>query len=75
MTQGKVKWFNNAKGYGFVRADDADEDFFVHHSYILMSGYRSLRAGERVEFEIETRSQGRHAIHLRPLERLDTPLA
>ena len=42
MATGRVKWFNNAKGYGFVRPDDGGDDLFVHYSYIQMDGYRSL---------------------------------
>ena len=52
MLTGTVKWFNNAKGYGFIVQDNGDKDVFVHHSAIAMEGYRSLNEGERVEYEI-----------------------
>lgn len=68
---GKVKWFNNAKGYGFVRPDQGGEDLFVHYSYIQMDGYKSLKAGQPVEFEIQAAAKGHHAVNLRPLERTD----
>ena len=55
MAQGTVKWFNADKGYGFI-AVDGGRDVFVHHTAILMDGYRSLEEGQRVEFDI---TQGR----------------
>ncbi|MFN3713233.1 MAG: cold-shock protein [Alcanivoracaceae bacterium] len=67
MATGKVKWFNNAKGYGFVRPDLGGDDLFVHHSYIQMDGYRSLKAGQPVEYELQPASKGYHAVNLRPL--------
>ncbi|KPX10649.1 cold shock domain-containing protein [Pseudomonas syringae pv. coryli] len=52
MIEGKVKWFNNAKGFGFINAEDkSDEDLFVHFSAIEMDGYKTLRAGQKVRFE------------------------
>ena len=81
MTTGKVKWFNNAKGYGFVLADGSSEDLFVHYSSIHMTGYRTLRAGQEVLFEIQEGSKGKHAVEIRPLnpdapdESLDYPAA
>jgi CspA family cold shock protein len=58
--RGKVKWFNDAKGYGFI-AQDTGDDIFVHFSAIQMDGFKTLREGEEVEFEIETRDRGLHA--------------
>ncbi len=52
MTKGKVKWFNSAKGYGFIQGEESDEDIFVHHSSINAEGFRSLNEGEDVEFEL-----------------------
>lgn len=61
MTKGTVKWFNNAKGYGFVKPEDRDEDVFVHFSSITMEGYKTLREGQRVQFEITQGPKGLHA--------------
>lgn len=67
MAIGSVKWFNNAKGYGFVRPDDGGDDLFVHYSYIQMDGYKSLKAGQFVEFDLHPSGNGFHAINLRPV--------
>jgi CspA family cold shock protein len=58
--RGTVKWFNEAKGYGFI-APEAGEDVFVHFSAIQMDGFKTLREGQDVEFEVETRERGLHA--------------
>ncbi len=50
--KGTVKWFNNAKGYGFLTADGKDDDIFVHHTSIQSKGFRTLAQGEPVEFEL-----------------------
>jgi CspA family cold shock protein len=52
MPQGTVKWFNNAKGYGFIQAEEGGEDVFVHHTAIVAEGYRTLNQGEKVNFEV-----------------------
>jgi CspA family cold shock protein len=64
MASGTVKWFNNAKGYGFILPDEGEMDLFAHYSAIAMEGYKSLRAGEPVEFEIEEGDKGLHAINI-----------
>lgn len=66
MAIGKVKWFNNAKGYGFVVSDDFKEDLFAHYSAIVMDGYKTLKAGQDVEFEITDGPKGKHAVNIRP---------
>jgi cold shock protein len=55
---GKVKWFNNAKGYGFLEQDGSDKDVFVHFSAIQSDGFRTLKEGEAVEFEITEGPKG-----------------
>jgi len=61
MMTGVVKWFNNAKGYGFVKPDNRDEDVFVHFSSIEMEGYKTLKEGQKVEFEVNQGPKGLHA--------------
>ncbi|MEE8433163.1 MAG: cold-shock protein [bacterium] len=55
---GKVKWFNDSKGYGFITPDDGERDLFVHHSDIQMDGFRTIREGQAVEFEVEEGAKG-----------------
>jgi cold shock protein len=57
-TTGKVKWFNDAKGFGFITPEDGQKDCFVHHSAIQGDGYRSLAEGERVEFDVVAGQKG-----------------
>lgn len=66
MLSGKVKWFNNAKGYGFILADGRDEDLFAHYSAIQMDGYKTLKAGQPVNFEIIQGPKGLHAVNISP---------
>jgi CspA family cold shock protein len=66
MLSGKVKWFNNAKGYGFILADGRDEDLFAHYSAINMDGYKTLKAGQPVNFEIIQGPKGLHAVNISP---------
>ena len=60
MARGKIKWFNDAKGYGFIE-QDTGEDVFVHFSAIQMDGFKTLAEGQMVEFEVETGAKGLHA--------------
>jgi cold shock protein len=60
---GKIKWFNNSKGYGFIGRDDGP-DVFVHYSAIVGDGYRSLQEGDSVEFEITTGQKGPQAANV-----------
>ena len=64
---GQVKWFNNQKGYGFIVRGDS-EDIFVHFSAIQMEGFRTLRQGDEVQFELLTGPKGLQAINVRPAE-------
>ena len=59
--QGKVKWFNSSKGYGFIQSDEVGKDIFVHYSVIEGDGYKSLAEGEAVEFEITDGPKGPQA--------------
>lgn len=61
MRTGTVKWFNNTKGYGFILADDGSGDIFAHYSAIDMDGYKTLKAGQSVQFEAEQGPKGLHA--------------
>lgn len=69
MPQGKVKWFNNAKGYGFIIEEGCTEDLFAHFSSIQMEGYKTLKAGQRVEFEKKPSDKGVHAVAIVPLDK------
>ena len=60
MAQGTVKWFNAAKGFGFISRDDGD-DVFVHHTAIVGDGYRSLDEGQKVSFDVTQRKKGPQA--------------
>lgn len=62
--KGTVKWFNDSKGYGFIRMDDGDE-VFVHHTAIEMEGYRTLNEGDVVEFEVRQGPKGLQAANVR----------
>jgi CspA family cold shock protein len=64
MAQGTVKWFNDAKGFGFI-AQDGGDDVFVHHTAIQTEGFRSLAEGERVEFDVQNGAKGLQAANVR----------
>ena len=64
MPTGRVKWFNNAKGFGFIIPEDESEDYFVHYSSIVMDGYKTLKAGQAVNFEMIDGPKGTHAVNV-----------
>jgi CspA family cold shock protein len=65
MAHGTVKWFNSAKGYGFICPDNGGQDVFAHFSAIHMEGYKCLKAGQPVEFDIKSGPKGPHAIDIK----------
>ena len=66
MANGTVKWFNNTKKYGFIKTEDGRE-VFVHFSAILKEGFKTLRRGQKVEFEIEAGPKGEKAVNVKEL--------
>ena len=63
MAQGTVKWFNDQKGFGFISAEDGN-DYFVHHSSILGDGFKTLKEGASVQFDIEKTDRGPRAVQV-----------
>ena len=64
MANGTVKWFNEKKGYGFIEQEEGGSDVFVHHSGINAAGFKTLREGERVSFDIEPGQKGPRAVNV-----------
>ena len=64
MTTGTVKWFNDAKGFGFIKPDDGSDDVFAHFSAIQMDGFRSLKEGQKVSFEVVAGPKGKQASNI-----------
>lgn len=67
MATGTVKWFNDSKGYGFITPEGGGEDLFAHYSEIQSSGFKSLKEGQRVEFEVKQGPKGKQAAQIKPL--------
>jgi len=67
MATGTVKWFNASKGYGFISPNSGGDDVFAHFSSIEMDGYKTLKEGQRVEFEIQDGPKGPQAAHIRSM--------
>jgi cold shock protein len=68
MAVGTVKWFNNAKGYGFIMPEQGGDDLFVHYSSIEMEGYRTLKAGQEVSYDEQAGDKGSSAVKVRQRE-------
>jgi len=66
MATGKIKWFNDQKGFGFIQADEGGEDIFVHFSVVEMDGFKSLKEGQTVVYEAETSPKGTKATKVVP---------
>jgi CspA family cold shock protein len=67
MANGTVKWFNDAKGYGFITPESGGKDLFAHFSAIQGNGFKSLKDGQKVSFDVTTGPKGEQAINIRPL--------
>ena len=65
---GTIKWFSNAKGFGFILPNDGEGDIFVHYSAINIQGYKTLKAGQLVGYETERGDKGLHATNITPVE-------
>lgn len=68
MASGIVKWFNDAKGFGFITPDEGGEDLFAHFSAIEIEGFKTLKEGQKVTFEVVTGSKGKQAAHIKPVK-------
>jgi CspA family cold shock protein len=67
MATGTVKWFNDSKGYGFITPDDGGEDLFAHFSAINMSGFKTLKEGQKVAFEVTQGPKGKQASNIQAI--------
>ena len=69
MQQGKVKWFNNSKGFGFIVPDEGGEDVFAHFSQIQMEGYKTLKTNANVQFDVIDGANGKQAQNIKLVEK------
>ena len=67
MPTGRVKWFNDQKGFGFITPDDGSDDLFVHHTEIMVEGYRNLQENQEVEYEVGQGRKGPAANNVKPV--------
>ena len=68
MATGTVKWFNDAKGYGFITPDDGGKDLFAHFSAIQGNGFKSLKENQKVSFDVSSGPKGPQATNIKPLD-------
>jgi CspA family cold shock protein len=67
MATGTVKWFNDAKGFGFITPDDGGDDLFAHFSEVKAEGFKSLQEGQKVSFEVKQGPKGKQAANIKPV--------
>jgi CspA family cold shock protein len=67
MATGTVKWFNDAKGFGFTTPDDGSQDLFAHFSEIQAKGFKSLQEGQKVSFDVKMGPKGKQAANIQPI--------
>lgn len=68
MAKGKVKWFNDKNGYGFIIPEDGSKELFVHYSAIQGEGYKTLKEGQEVEFDVENTEKGLKAVNVKKIQ-------
>ncbi len=68
MSKGKVKYFNDLKGWGFISSEDSNDNVYVHYTAIKMDGYKTLKAGQSVIFEVTDSDKGRQALNVTPAQ-------